>query len=85
MKRIGLLGAVLVILAACGSPMEYHLAKTMHQDCNWLRWFADMPVCHTYSAKPMRPAEPAPICYRTLGDVECHAEVVDGWTPIGSG
>jgi hypothetical protein len=39
MKRMVLLGVTLALLAACGSPMEYHLAKTANQDCDWLRWF----------------------------------------------
>ena len=40
MTRIGLLDVALVLLAAGGSPMEYHLAKTAHEDCDWLLWFA---------------------------------------------
>jgi hypothetical protein len=85
MKRFVLLGGLLALLAACGSPMEYHLAKTMHQDCNWVRWFADMPICHTYAEPQKRPAAPEPVCYRTIGAVECHAEPIEGWTPIVNG
>ncbi len=40
MKRFSVLAVNLVLLAACGSPLEYHLAKTIDQDCQWLRWFA---------------------------------------------
>ena len=84
MKRYGLLAVILVLLAACGSPMEYHLAKTAHQDCDWLRWFADVPVCNTFAA-PEKPApQPEVVCYRTIGGVDCHAQAMDGWTPIGS-
>ena len=84
MKKFILLGVTLTLLAACGSPMEYHLAKTAHQDCDWLRWFAELPVCHVYSAPQKLAPEPEVYCYRTIGDVECHAQAIDGWSPVGS-
>ncbi len=61
--------------------MEYHLAKTAHQDCDWLRWFADKPVCHIYTAPQQLAPESEVVCYRTIGAVECYAEAMDGWTP----
>ncbi len=84
MKRYGLLAVALVLLAACGTPMQYHLAKTAHQDCDWLRWLADVPVCNTHAAEVKPAPQPEVVCYRTIGDVECHAQAMDGWTPIGS-
>jgi hypothetical protein len=84
MKRIGLLAVTLTMLAACGSPMEHHLAKTAEQGCNWLRWFADLPVCNTYVAPKKLAPEPAIHCYRTIGAVECHTQEIDGWAEVGS-
>ena len=84
MKRICLLAVTLLLLGACGSPLEHTVAKTMDQECQWLRWFASLPICHPYAAPQKLPPEPEVICYRTIGEVECHAQAIDGWTPVGS-
>ncbi len=76
----------MLALAGC-SALDYTLAKTEHQGCQWLRIFALQPACHEYSAPEAAPptADGARFCYRTLGDIECQTEPSEGRTLVGSG
>jgi len=77
----------ILLLAGCSSVVDYSLAKTEGQDCQWLRILGDEPICHPYRA-PERKPDPAhsPVfCYETLGDVVCRTEPTENRTQINSG
>lgn len=85
LRRLSI-GALLLALAGC-SGLDYTLAKTDYQDCQWLRIFAFKPACHEYAAPAAAPeiAEMPRFCYRTLGDVECQTEADETRPLVDSG
>lgn len=84
--RVG--GCLLLLsLAGCGSVVDYTLAKTDEQDCQWLRILGDEPICHPYSAPERKalPESPPLFCYETLGDVVCRMEPIANRAHLNSG
>ena len=79
-------GGTMLGLAGC-SALDYTLAKTDHQDCQWLRLFALEPACHEFVQSEPAPAiaDSERYCYRSLGDVDCQVDPDEHRTPLGSG
>lgn len=88
MNAIGIGGCLLLLsLAGCGSVVDYTLAKTDAQDCQWLRILGDEPICHPYVAPELKPVPEGPplFCYKTLGDVVCRTEPAVNRTHVNNG
>ncbi len=77
-SRTGVAGvavlAGLLLLSGCASYVDYTLARTAGEDCQWLRVLGGEPVCHPYQGLSAEPTEGATHCYRTLGEVSCYRE-----------
>jgi len=80
------IGGALLALAGCSS-VDYTLARTDYQDCQWLRILALQPTCHEYVGAEHAPpiADVERYCYRSIGGVDCQSEPDPSRTLVGSG
>ncbi len=84
MKRLFVLMAPLLLMG-CASAIDYTIAKTARQDCQWMRILADEPICNTYLEPQPPPPATELYCYRTLARVNCYTEPIVGRKTLTSG